>query len=156
MYTCPYCQKALKDLNTENESMSCPHCGQEFSLIDEPEESPDLKSQEREEEISSSASSDFSSEIENFGNSPQSHTLEGPLTFSLTLKNIHSQNLKKEVFDLLKEKKLFLEVTSLQKKLKDGKLIIDNLSATKASYIIKNLQHLPIQLQWSQDSYQKS
>ncbi len=160
MYECPYCQKPLEDIDLEAQSLHCPHCKNEISLMD-CEENFDLKAnktlelKESDKPPSLDEGFDLTSEVERFGNSSEASTLDGPLKFSLVLNQIDSLELKKEVFHILSDKKLFLELTSLKSELHQGRLQIDDLSPVKASFLVRSLQHLPLEIQWIQQSYQK-
>ena len=169
MYECPYCQKPLENIDLETSLLHCPHCKNEISLMEEVDQTAEIFEAQDENRKSSNPPppSSFSSglenqesldligEIEKFGNSSEASTLEGPLKFSLVLSGIDSLDLEKEVFHILSDKKLFLEVTSLKSKLKKGVLKIESLSPVKASFLVRSFQHLPLKISWSQKSYQK-
>jgi hypothetical protein len=89
-------------------------------------------------------------EIQSFVSSPVSEMREGTFFYDVKILNLDTQDLKDEVLDILKDKKLGIDLKKLNFKL--SHLVIEDLNAVKASVLVTKLKHLPIDIEWTQKS----
>lgn len=89
-------------------------------------------------------------EINRFASSEESSLKEGNLTYSLTIKNIDTQELKDEILAVLQENKLGIDTKNLKFSLPT--LELKDLNPVKASVIVSRIKHLPVDVEWAQKS----
>jgi hypothetical protein len=89
-------------------------------------------------------------EINTFANSDESSLKNGALLYNLTVTNIDTEDLKREIIDILKESKLNIDVLKLKFSLPT--LELKDLNPIKASVIVSKIKHLPVDVEWIQKS----
>lgn len=89
-------------------------------------------------------------EIQEFAKSSESQMREGDLVYELKITEIDTQDLQNEILDILKDKKLNIDISALQ--IKDSRLQIPHLNSVKAAILVSRLKALPIQIEWEQTS----
>lgn len=89
-------------------------------------------------------------EINMFANSEESSLKSGPLTYSLIVKNIDTEDLKMEILEVLKETKLNIDIQKLKFSLPT--LELTGLNPIKISVIVSKIKHLPVDVEWVQKS----
>lgn len=96
------------------------------------------------------ASEDMIEEINQFANSEVSSLKDGSLTYSVTIKNIDTEDIKDEILEVLRDKRLNIDIKGLKFSLPT--LELKNLNAVKASVIVSKIKHLPVDVEWKQRS----
>ena len=87
-------------------------------------------------------------EVVNFGNADldEGHALQ----YSLAIESIDSKEVRDQVFLILADVRLGLNVRELQAKLKDGRLELGALNPVRTSVIVSRLRELAVRLRWTQ------
>lgn len=83
-----------------------------------------------------------------FGNSSD----PGVLSYVLTIDGIDLQSIEDEIKQILSESRFQFDVELLLSNLKNGQLVIDNLSPIKASILVHRLRFLSVTLSWRQNA----
>lgn len=91
----------------------------------------------------------FFEEILAFGNDSKNH--ETVLSFDVTIEDIDLPEQKRDLIELLEDKRLGLDIDEIKSKLNSGKLKIENFPAAKAIVLIQRIQGLSLTVYWSQN-----
>ena len=75
---------------------------------------------------------------------------ESSFFYSLSIENIHSVDLKKEVELALEDENLKLTTEGRSLSIKDGRLYLKHLSPVKTHIIVRSLIGLPLKISWEQ------
>lgn len=89
-------------------------------------------------------------EIEEYGNSEISSAREGFLQFNLIINGIDLGEHHENIREILSDPKFVLNSQEIINSISNGKLVIQNVSAVKASLIVHRLKGLPFQISWEQ------
>lgn len=89
-------------------------------------------------------------QINQFASSEDSLLKQGALIYNLTIRNIDTEDLKREILDILKENKLNIDVKKLKFALPT--LELEDLNPVKVSVIVSRIKHLPVEVEWGQRS----
>lgn len=92
----------------------------------------------------------FIEEINQFASSEDSLLKQGALVYNLTIRNVDTEDLKREILDILKENKLNIDVKKLKFTLPT--LELEDLNPVKVSVIVSRIKHLPVEMEWGQRS----
>lgn len=109
----------------------------------------DLSPTEPEPEKVKVALNDFS-DVESFANS---NSTVGPLTYTVTIEDINTKEVRAELKEALADKKFQWDASELIKKIKGGKLVLDDLGPVKASVVIHRIRELKVKISWRQNVY---
>ncbi len=96
----------------------------------------------------SSSASDFFSEMQMFGDMDSEKFKESSYFFDIEIKGIDSKDVRDEILDHLKDSRLSLKVNDLDKKIKSGFLVLNDISAIKTQVIVQKISHLPCDISW--------
>jgi hypothetical protein len=77
----------------------------------------------------------------------------GPLSYSILIEAIDTQDIRQQLLDALSDPKFQWDSKEMFKKIKMGKLILENLNPVKASILVHRLQALPVKVSWTQNVY---
>jgi len=106
-----------------------------------------------------SISAEFSQEgpaalknIEDYGNSEISNAFEGFYLYDLWISDIDSADVRGKIEEVLQDKRFAFDSARLMKSLQDGCLKISKINPVKASQLLKNLQDLPVKIEWKQNA----
>jgi len=94
--------------------------------------------------------------LSEFANSKKSSLKDGYLKYKLYIGGIDTNDIKKQVFEELADKKLLLDLSELNKKIVDGNLCIEPISAVKASILINRLKSISVTIAWDQYDIRKA
>ncbi len=89
-------------------------------------------------------------EIHKFGESDDSKLEEGDLIYKLTFSEIHSLEIKNEILDCIKEKRLAISENQIQ--ISKDCVIIENLNPVKLSMIVSKTKGLRVDISWEQQT----
>lgn len=89
-------------------------------------------------------------DITNYANSEASSLEEGELLYDLYLGRIDSKELRETLKYVLMDEKLQLNYHEYLRKIKDGKVSIENLNPIKTKRIVEQLQYCDIDISWVQ------
>ncbi len=89
-------------------------------------------------------------DVVEFANSEASIAKDGIYKYTLLIHGIDTQDLRQEVFWALQDSRFLWNAQSLMKKVRDGDLRLDDISAVKAHLVLKRLAHLPLRVEWIQ------
>lgn len=104
---------------------------------------------EDEETVPSRLPNDLS-EVAKFSNSDQAY---GPLSYSVTIEEIDTKETRQQLAEALNDPKFQWDSRELLKKIKMGKLQLENLNPVKASVLVYRLQALPVKVSWTQNVF---
>ncbi len=116
--------------------------------IDQPIHSYQDASYEDAEAIRSTDQKENFNDVVDFGNS----SLENVLSYQIRIEGIDLPSTQREVEDVLRESRFQLDAEGLLSSVKDGTLVIDNLSPVKASLLVHRLRFIQVNLSWRQDA----
>ncbi len=120
------------------------------SQFEESDEKDQLQSNEFHSiETGLDGSSDFS-DVSEYANSELSTAREGLYLYTLTISDIDSAYLRKEIEEALTDVRFKWDRELLVNKIKDGVLVIENINAVKASVLVNRLKSLSVRVDWSQ------
>lgn len=87
-------------------------------------------------------------EVVDFGNADldEGHAL----TYEIVIESIDSKEVREQVFQILGDVRLGLNVRELQAKIKGGRLELGALNPVRASVVVSRLRELPVRLRWTQ------
>lgn len=91
----------------------------------------------------------FFDEVLAFGNDSKNY--ENVLSFDVTIEDIDLPEQKRDLIELLEDKRLGLDIDEIKFKLNSGKLKIENFPAAKAIVLIQRIQGLSLTVYWSQN-----
>ncbi len=91
----------------------------------------------------------FFDEVVAFGNDSKNY--ENVLSFDVTIEDIDLPEQKRDLIELLEDKRLGLDIDEIKIKLNSGKLKIENFPAAKAIVLIQRIQGLSLTVYWSQN-----
>jgi hypothetical protein len=90
------------------------------------------------------------SSVSQYANSDQAY---GPLTYSVTIEAIDTREIRQQVLEALADQKFQWDTKEIGKRIKSGRLKIENLNPVKASVLIHRLQDVPVKVSWIQNVY---
>jgi len=90
------------------------------------------------------------SEVSDFANSDQAF---GPLSYSVIIENIDTKEIRTQLLEALGDSKFAWDPKELLKKVKLGKLTLEDLNPVKASVLVQRLQEVPVKVSWVQNVY---
>lgn len=91
---------------------------------------------------------DFLSEMQLLGDMASEKFKESNYFFDIEIKGIDSKDVRDEILDHLFDSRLGLKENNLDKKIKNGFLILNDVSAIKTHVIVQRLSHLPCEISW--------
>ncbi len=91
---------------------------------------------------------DFLSEMQLLGDMASEKFKESNYFFDIEITGIDSKDVRDEILDHLFDSRLGLKENNLDKKIKNGFLIIHDVSAVKTHVIVQRLSHLPCEISW--------
>lgn len=94
------------------------------------------------------SASDFFSEMQLLGDMDSDKFKESSYFFDIEIAEIDSKDLRDEILDHLTDSRLGLKENDLDKQIKNGVLLLKDISAVKTHVIVQKLSHLPCQLSW--------
>lgn len=89
-------------------------------------------------------------QIAEYGNSDVSLAREGAYRFTLYIGGIDTAEIRQEVRDNLADSRFLWDIDALLATIKEGELVIPDVSAVKAALAIQRLKLLPVDLKWEQ------
>lgn len=116
------------------------------------EAQPDVQFTEGEPNLTeapATESNDLSS-VSKYANSDQAY---GPLMYSVTIEEIDTREIRQQVLEALSDQKFQWDTKELGKRIKSGRLKLENLNPVKASVLIHRLQDVPVKVKWIQNVY---
>lgn len=90
------------------------------------------------------------SDVQDFSNA---ETSSGPLSYSILIEEIDTKELRQKLAEILDDSKFQWDSKDLLKKVKMGKLKIENLTPVKASVLVQRLQNLSVKVSWVQNVF---
>jgi hypothetical protein len=90
------------------------------------------------------------SEVSKFANSDQAY---GPLTYSVIIEAIDTREIRQDLLAVLADPKFQWDHHELGRKIKSGRLRLENLNPVKASVLIQKLQDVSVKVSWTQNVY---
>ncbi len=94
--------------------------------------------------------------LSDYANSKKSSLKDGYLKYKLYIGGIDTNEIKAQVFEELADKKLLLDLSELNKKIVDGNLCIEPISAVKASILVNRLKSISVTIAWDQYDIRKA
>lgn len=91
---------------------------------------------------------DFLSEMQLLGDMASEKFKESNYFFDIEIKGIDSKDVRDEILDHLFDSRLGLKENNLDKKIKNGFLTLNDVSAIKTHVIVQRLSHLPCEISW--------
>jgi hypothetical protein len=88
--------------------------------------------------------------IAEFGNSEASLAREGAYRFTLYVGGIDTAEIRQEIRFQLSDSRFLWDVDALLATIKNGELIVSDISAVKAALAVQRLKLLPVDLKWEQ------
>jgi hypothetical protein len=95
-------------------------------------------------------------EVAAFGNSEASNLREGLYRYTLFVSGLDSAEIRKEIKDIIDDKKFRWDSDALMRTLKAGELIFKDLSPVKCAILVQRLRPIPVQIRWEQHAIQES
>lgn len=95
------------------------------------------------------ASSDLS-DLSQFANSSESGAFTGSLRYSVLISGIDSADVRRDLRDLISDKKFLWDCDAILKSIRSGTVKIENLAPVKAVLLIQGLRELPVRVKWEQ------
>lgn len=92
---------------------------------------------------------DFS-DVESFANAD---TSAGTLAYTLVIEGIETNSLVKQLREAMSDSKFGWDVDALLNQVGGGRLILRQVSPTKASVLINRIKYLPFKISWRQDVF---
>lgn len=89
-------------------------------------------------------------EISDFANSEESNINQGKLFYKVMISGIDSSDIRLNVEESLRDRRLRVDVQELMSNIRDGVLVISKVNPVKASLIVNRLKTLPVQIKWEQ------
>lgn len=77
----------------------------------------------------------------------------GPLSYSIVIEAIDTQDIRQQILEALSDPKFQWDIKELMRKIKMGKLVLENMNPVKASIVVHRLQALPVKVSWTQNVY---
>ncbi len=91
-------------------------------------------------------------EVEDYGNSVESSGKEGLFMVQVTISGVDTPELRQSLEQALTDKKIGWDTSEIMRSMRQGKLVLPEINAAKASVVINRLKSLPIELKWAQRS----
>jgi hypothetical protein len=98
---------------------------------------------------SASGSPDLS-DVAHFGNSDQSGTREGVLRYNLRINGIDTSDIRDAFREALTDRKFMWDTDSILRSIRQGQVVIPNITASKAFMLVNRLRSLPVDIEWEQ------
>jgi len=95
-------------------------------------------------------------ELVDYANAEFSQGQDGLLLYSLTIEGIDSKELRSALHDILEDRRFLWEAEKMMASIRAGKLKVSNISAVKASILVKRLKHLDLTFSWEQHAIVQS
>jgi len=96
------------------------------------------------------------SEIADFGNSEKSQASEGSLCYRIKISDIDSQALRDSLEDILSDSKFLWDEKNIISEIKEGVLVMRDISPAKAIILIHRLREMPLNVYWESYGIQES
>jgi hypothetical protein len=90
------------------------------------------------------------SDIAKFGNSGASSGRDGSLRYNLFISGIDTADVREAFREAITDRKLVWDIDQILRSLKNGEVLIPNVTAPKAYILISRLRNVPVQVKWEQ------
>ncbi len=77
----------------------------------------------------------------------------GVLSYDLLIENIDTKEIRSQLQDIFSEPKFHWDAAELLKKIKMGKLRLENINAAKASVLVQKISEMPVKVSWKQNAF---
>ena len=77
---------------------------------------------------------------------------DGLLLYELRIAGIDTAEIRSEVLKVFEEKRFFLSTKDINESIKDGELLLSELSPVKTVILVQRLKSLPLNIQWRQNA----
>ncbi len=102
------------------------------------------------------AEADSLEDLTEFANSEASQGKEGLLRFHLTIEGIDSSDLRRDVAEALQDKKFMWDDEELLRSIRQGRLVLQDISAVKVVILIRRLREKPLKITWEQHAIHRA
>ncbi len=141
----PEFSQPLEEFPPEEEVVVAPPENFNVDLYDDPPPPPPVAPP-----VSFESAAGDLSEIQEFANSEVASDTNGHFRYALEIENIDSAALRQQIVSALSDRRFMWDVGELQRSIKAGKLVIDNINAVKAAILVGRIKMLPIRISWRQ------
>jgi hypothetical protein len=90
------------------------------------------------------------SDIAKFGNSGASSGRDGSLRYNLFITGIDTVDVREAFREAITDRKLVWDIDQILRSLKNGEVLIPNVTPPKAFILISRLRNVPVQVRWEQ------
>lgn len=123
--------------------------GQEFQPPIDEIQAPSFEESPFEDAVPAQDPNDLS-DISEYSNADQAY---GPLSYSVIIEEIDTKEIRQQLADALDDPKFQWDARELLKKIKLGRLQLENLNPVKASVLVHRLQSVPVKVSWTQNVF---
>lgn len=88
--------------------------------------------------------------VQRFDRTEASQLVDGPYYYDLTISGLDTAEIKDEVMKALTDKRFQWGAEDIRKKLRNGRLVFKDLNPVKAVLIVIKLQHIDVEIEWTQ------
>lgn len=106
---------------------------------------PEISEQDIFAQKSTGAFNDFTQDVRDFGNDS---VTAGILSFDIEISGIDLGEIKRDLIEALDDKRFGWNLPELTQNIKEGKLIIKNISAPKVIVLVKRITPIGLSLNW--------
>lgn len=113
-----------------------------------PQESPEAPMYKMENQGNSPNLSDLAA----FANSPESGGREGPFRYTVSISGIDTSDVRLAFREAITDRKFMWDTEQILRSIKQGQVVIANVSPGKAYILINRLRSLPVDVSWEQNA----
>ncbi len=88
--------------------------------------------------------------VSTYANSEFSQGKDGPFLFNLFINGLDSKEIRESLREAMNDSRFSFDSKNLLGQIRDGKLLIKNVSPVQASILVNRLKRLPLTITWEQ------
>ena len=88
--------------------------------------------------------------ISDYANSELSQGKNGAFVYNVSIQDIDSKEIREYLREAINDTRFNWDVSAIIAQIKDGELLLRNLSPVKASILINRIKRLPVKIRWEQ------
>ena len=88
--------------------------------------------------------------ISEYANSELSQGKNGAFVYNVSIQDIDSKEIREYLREAINDARFNWDVSAIISQIKDGELLLRNLSPVKASILINRIKRLPVKIRWEQ------
>ena len=91
--------------------------------------------------------------VQRFDQGRASQLIDGPYYYDVTIDGLDTAEIKDQVMEVLKDPHFQWTTEDIRKRFYKGKLVLKNLNPVKAVLLIVKMQHIEVDISWTQKVY---